>query len=154
MLQGIPERPNNDMSGDFGGQRKCLNSKQCSWIHSAAILDVWDVALSCWKYSSSWDCTMDMNVCMWSARMRTYVSPVRVVSRRIRSPISLIPQTPHTITESPPAWTCCWHAGPWIHEVASIPVHVHPPDKIGNETCQTKRHVSSRQQSNFGVQCS
>ncbi|GBM03535.1 hypothetical protein AVEN_95425-1 [Araneus ventricosus] len=24
--------------------------------------------------------------------------------------------------------------GSWIHEVVSIPVHVHPPDTIGNET--------------------
>ncbi|GBO10354.1 hypothetical protein AVEN_75202-1 [Araneus ventricosus] len=41
--------------------------------------------------------------------------------------------------------------GLWIHEVASIPVHVHPPDTIGNETCQTRQLVSSHQQFNGGV---
>ncbi|GBN40611.1 hypothetical protein AVEN_220298-1 [Araneus ventricosus] len=41
--------------------------------------------------------------------------------------------------------------GPWIHEVVSIPVHVHPPDTIGNETRQTRKLVSSHQQFNGGV---
>ncbi|GBM12899.1 hypothetical protein AVEN_114973-1 [Araneus ventricosus] len=41
--------------------------------------------------------------------------------------------------------------GPWIHEVVSIPVHVHPPDTIGNETLQTRQLVSSHQQFNGGV---
>ncbi|GBM06883.1 hypothetical protein AVEN_147826-1 [Araneus ventricosus] len=41
--------------------------------------------------------------------------------------------------------------GPWIHEVVSIPVHVHPPDTIGNETRQTRQLVSSHQQFNGGV---
>ncbi|GFS53663.1 uncharacterized protein TNCV_730801 [Trichonephila clavipes] len=31
------------MYGDFGGQRKCLNSEECSWSHSVAIMDVWGV---------------------------------------------------------------------------------------------------------------
>ncbi|GBN06339.1 hypothetical protein AVEN_61851-1 [Araneus ventricosus] len=41
--------------------------------------------------------------------------------------------------------------GPWIHEVVSIPVHIHPPDTIGNETRQTRQRVSSHQQSNGSV---
>ncbi|GBN63878.1 hypothetical protein AVEN_162319-1, partial [Araneus ventricosus] len=40
---------------------------------------------------------------------------------------------------------------PWIHEVVSIPAHVHPPDTIGNETRQTRQLVSSHQQFNGGV---
>ncbi|GBM59116.1 hypothetical protein AVEN_255656-1 [Araneus ventricosus] len=40
--------------------------------------------------------------------------------------------------------------GPWIHEVVSIPVHVHPPDTIGNETRQIRQLVSSHQQFNGG----
>jgi hypothetical protein len=41
--------------------------------------------------------------------------------------------------------------GPWIHKVVSILVHVHLLDTIGNETCQTRQHVSSHQQSNVSV---
>ncbi|GBM27614.1 hypothetical protein AVEN_27280-1 [Araneus ventricosus] len=41
--------------------------------------------------------------------------------------------------------------GSWIHEVVSIPVHVHPPDTIGNETRQTRKLFSSHQQFNGGV---
>ncbi|GBO18386.1 hypothetical protein AVEN_265414-1 [Araneus ventricosus] len=41
--------------------------------------------------------------------------------------------------------------GPWIHEVVSIPVHVHRPDTIGNKTPQTRQLVSSHQQFNGGV---
>ncbi|GBM79026.1 hypothetical protein AVEN_23065-1 [Araneus ventricosus] len=41
--------------------------------------------------------------------------------------------------------------GPWIHEVVSIPVQVHPPDRIGNQTHQTRQLVSSHQQFNGGV---
>ncbi|GBN06145.1 hypothetical protein AVEN_19601-1 [Araneus ventricosus] len=41
--------------------------------------------------------------------------------------------------------------GPRIHEVVFIPVQVHPPDTIGNETRQTRQRVSSHQQSNGGL---
>ena len=41
--------------------------------------------------------------------------------------------------------------GLWIHEVFSIPVHVYPLDTIGNETRQTKKFVSSLQQTNVGA---
>ncbi|GFX60578.1 hypothetical protein TNCV_3061511 [Trichonephila clavipes] len=41
--------------------------------------------------------------------------------------------------------------GPWIHEIVSIPVHVHQLDSIGNETRQTRQHVSSHQQSYVSV---
>ncbi|GBN29821.1 hypothetical protein AVEN_129082-1 [Araneus ventricosus] len=41
--------------------------------------------------------------------------------------------------------------GPWIHEVISIPGHVHPPDTIANKTRQTRQLVSSHQQFNGGV---
>ncbi|GBN83485.1 hypothetical protein AVEN_222795-1 [Araneus ventricosus] len=41
--------------------------------------------------------------------------------------------------------------GPWIQEVVSIPVPVHPPDTIGNKTRQTRQLVSSHQQLNGGV---
>ncbi|GBN59396.1 hypothetical protein AVEN_202009-1 [Araneus ventricosus] len=47
-----------------------------------------------------------------------------------------------------PLLTC---RGPWIHEVVSISVHVHLPETIGNETRQTRQHVSSHQQTNGGV---
>ena len=32
-----------------------------------------------------------------------------------------------------------------IHEVVSMPIHVHPLDTIGNETCLTRKHVSNHQ---------
>ncbi|GFX23349.1 hypothetical protein TNCV_4936641 [Trichonephila clavipes] len=35
------------MSEDFGGSQKCLNSKECSWSYSVAILDVRSAASSC-----------------------------------------------------------------------------------------------------------
>ncbi|GFX23784.1 uncharacterized protein TNCV_3597261 [Trichonephila clavipes] len=38
--------------------------------------------------------------------------------------------------------------GPWIHEVVSIPVHVHQLNSTGNETRQTRQRVSSHRQSN------
>ncbi|GBN77137.1 hypothetical protein AVEN_15721-1 [Araneus ventricosus] len=41
--------------------------------------------------------------------------------------------------------------GLWINDVVSILVHVHPSDTIGNETRQTRKRVSSRQQSNGSV---
>ncbi|GFX67967.1 uncharacterized protein TNCV_2288291 [Trichonephila clavipes] len=39
----------------------------------------------------------------------------------------------------------------WIHEVFSIPVHVHQLDSIGNYTRQTRQRVFGHQQSNVGV---
>ncbi|GFV72011.1 uncharacterized protein TNCV_2459441 [Trichonephila clavipes] len=33
--------------------------------------------------------------------------------------------------------------GPWIHEIVSIPVHVHQLNSIGNETRQIRERVSS-----------
>ncbi|GBL76624.1 hypothetical protein AVEN_53339-1 [Araneus ventricosus] len=39
----------------------------------------------------------------------------------------------------------------WINDVVSILVHVHPSDTIGNETHQTRKRVSSHQQSNGSV---
>ncbi|GFV32304.1 uncharacterized protein TNCV_1675901 [Trichonephila clavipes] len=44
-----------------------------------------------------------------------------------------------------------WVQGPWTHEIDSIAVHVHQLESIGNETRQTRQHVSSHQQSNAGV---
>ncbi|GBM29922.1 hypothetical protein AVEN_111230-1 [Araneus ventricosus] len=41
--------------------------------------------------------------------------------------------------------------GLWINDVVSILVHVHPSDKIGNETRQTRQRVSRHQQSNGSV---
>ncbi|GFX91980.1 uncharacterized protein TNCV_5004441 [Trichonephila clavipes] len=38
-----------------------------------------------------------------------------------------------------------------IHEVVFIPVHVHQPNSIGNETRQTRQRVCSHQQSNVSV---
>ncbi|GFV30229.1 uncharacterized protein TNCV_97051 [Trichonephila clavipes] len=40
---------------------------------------------------------------------------------------------------------------PWIHEVISVPIDVHQLDSIGNEIRQTRQRISSRQQSNVGV---
>ena len=39
---------------------------------------------------------------------------------------------------------------PWITEVLPTPVHVNLLDIIGNETSQTRQHVSNHQQSNVG----
>ncbi|GBM66885.1 hypothetical protein AVEN_263945-1 [Araneus ventricosus] len=41
--------------------------------------------------------------------------------------------------------------GLWINDVVSILVHVHLSDTIGNETRQTRQHVSNHQQSNGSV---
>ncbi|GBO26291.1 hypothetical protein AVEN_116527-1 [Araneus ventricosus] len=41
--------------------------------------------------------------------------------------------------------------GLWINDVVSILVNVHPSDRIGNETRQTRQRVSSHQQSNGSV---
>ncbi|GBM64574.1 hypothetical protein AVEN_56548-1 [Araneus ventricosus] len=90
------------ISGDLGGHWKCLKSEECSWSHLVATLDAWGVALSCWNCPNPSECTMDMKECRWSGRMLKYLSPVRVVSRRIRGPISRQLHTPHTITEAPP----------------------------------------------------
>ncbi|GFV22936.1 uncharacterized protein TNCV_2623891 [Trichonephila clavipes] len=49
------------MSGDFGGQWKCLNLKEGFWSPSVAILDVWGVILHCSNSQSPSECTMDMN---------------------------------------------------------------------------------------------
>ena len=78
------------MSGEFDGQQRC------SWSHSLAILNVWDVTLSCWNCPSSLECTKDMSKCRWSARMCTYMSPVRIVSRHKKgSHITPTACTPH-----------------------------------------------------------
>ncbi|GBN78534.1 hypothetical protein AVEN_37668-1 [Araneus ventricosus] len=90
------------ISGDLGGQWKYLKSEECSWSHLLATLDAWGVPLSCWNCPNPSECTMDMNECRRSDRMLKYLSPVRVVSRRIRGPISRQLHTSHTITEAPP----------------------------------------------------
>ncbi|GBO30566.1 hypothetical protein AVEN_158537-1 [Araneus ventricosus] len=76
--------------------------------------------------------------------MLKYLSPVRVVSRRIRGPISS--QSLHQIEQSPVD-----KQGLWINDVVSILVHVYPSDTIGNETRQTRQRVSSHKQSNGSV---
>ncbi|GBN04850.1 hypothetical protein AVEN_41606-1 [Araneus ventricosus] len=90
------------ISGDLGGQWKGLKSEECSWSHLVATLGAWGVALSCWNCPNPSECTMDMNECRRSGRMLKYLSPVRVVSRRIRGPISRQLHTSHTLTEAPP----------------------------------------------------
>ncbi|GBO20730.1 hypothetical protein AVEN_139922-1 [Araneus ventricosus] len=90
------------ISGDLGGQWKCLKSEECSWSHLVATLDAWGVALSCWNCPNPLEYTMDMNECKRSDRMLKYLSPVRVVSRCIRGPISRQLHTSHTITEATP----------------------------------------------------
>ncbi|GFX98026.1 uncharacterized protein TNCV_4906761 [Trichonephila clavipes] len=79
--------------------------------------------------------------------------PVRVVSRSIRDPISRqlhtrpIPShSIHQLEQSPVDMI-----GAWIHEVVSIPMHVHQLDSNENETRQTRKRISSHQQSNVGV---
>ncbi|GBO43579.1 hypothetical protein AVEN_253458-1, partial [Araneus ventricosus] len=52
----------------------------------------------------------------------------------------------HQIEQSPVD-----NQGPWINDVVSILVHVHPSDTIGNETRQTRQRVFSHQQSNGSV---
>ncbi|GFS51514.1 uncharacterized protein TNCV_549551 [Trichonephila clavipes] len=85
------------MSGDYGGQWKCLNSEECSWSPSVAFLDLWGVALSCLNSPSPPECTMDMNGCKRSDRMLMYLS------ESYQGPISCQLHTPHTIAEPPPA---------------------------------------------------
>ena len=82
--------------------------------------------------------------------MRTYVSESYL-------DVSGVPHHSHCTSPTPlqslhqleqfPADT----QGPWIHEVVSIPVHVHPLETIGNETRQTRQHVFTHQQPNVGV---
>ncbi|GFT10006.1 uncharacterized protein TNCV_1114621 [Trichonephila clavipes] len=55
-------------------------------------------------------------------------------------------QSTHQLEQSPVDMS-----GSWIHEVVSIPVHVHQLYSIGNETRQTRQHVSRHQQFNVGV---
>ncbi|GFV40180.1 uncharacterized protein TNCV_3953771 [Trichonephila clavipes] len=84
-------------------------------------------------------------------RQDAYV-PVRVISRRIKGPISHQLQTPHTIAGLHQLeQSSVDMLVTWIHEVVSIPVHVRQLDSIGNETRQIRQHVSSHQQSNVGV---
>ncbi|GBN11592.1 hypothetical protein AVEN_182417-1 [Araneus ventricosus] len=77
----------------------------------------------------------------------------QVVSEHIRDPYqkasckrSIPPQRLYQIKQFPVDMLV-----PWIHEVVSIPVRVHPPDTIGNETRQTWQLVSSHEQFNDGV---
>ncbi|GBM07192.1 hypothetical protein AVEN_15433-1 [Araneus ventricosus] len=98
------------------------------------------------------ECTMDMNECRLSDRMLKYLSPVRVVSRRIRGPISRQLHTSHTITEAHQIeQSPVDKQGLWINDLVPILVHVHPSDTIGNESRQTRQRVSSHQQSNGSV---
>ena len=116
----------------------CLRSLVAS--DYVAILDMQRVAFSCCNCPNPWECTMDMNGSIWSARMLIYVSPVRVVSWRIRVTISVQLHKPHTSIEPLLAWTVpCWHAG--FMDLWGC---------LGNETRQTRQHVSSHQQSDVG----
>ncbi|GBM74023.1 hypothetical protein AVEN_57822-1 [Araneus ventricosus] len=88
------------ISGDLGGQWKCLKSEECSWSYLVATLDAWGVALPCRNCPNPSECTMDI----MSVGDRTgclNLSLVRVVSKRIRGPISRQLHTSHTITEAP-----------------------------------------------------
>ncbi|GBN80200.1 hypothetical protein AVEN_119318-1 [Araneus ventricosus] len=76
--------------------------------------------------------------------MLRYLSPVRVVSRRIRGPIPS--QRLHQIEQTPVD-----KQDLWINDVVSILVHVHPSNTIGNEARQTRQCISSHQQSNGSV---
>ncbi|GFU80660.1 transposable element Tcb1 transposase [Trichonephila clavipes] len=81
--------------------------------------------------------------------MHTYLSPVRVVSRRIGVPYHakctrpMPSQSLYQLDQSPVDMK-----SPWVHEVVSIPIHVHQLDSIGNETRQN-RHVPTFQTDKF-----
>ncbi|GBN67630.1 hypothetical protein AVEN_205755-1 [Araneus ventricosus] len=45
------------ISGDFGGQWKCLKSEECSWSHLVVTLDAWGVAWSFWNRPNPSECT-------------------------------------------------------------------------------------------------
>lgn len=84
--------------------------------------------------------------------MLKYSSSVRIVSRRIRDPISQQVHTLHVIKYVPQLeQSSADMKGPWIHEFFFIPVHVHSLGIIKNEICQTRHRVSSHQQSNGGI---
>ena len=53
-----------------------------------------------------------------------------------------------TITQPLPVWTV---QDPWIHEVISLPVHIHLLNTIGNKARQIRKNVSCHQQSNVSV---
>ncbi|GBM44977.1 hypothetical protein AVEN_223059-1 [Araneus ventricosus] len=100
------------------------------------------------------------NVHVWGFRRTMKVSKVRRVSLEPHEPSldvsevpyqanckrSIPPQRLYQIKQFPVDML-----GPWIHEVVSIPEHVHPPDTIGNETRHIRQLVSSHQQFNGGV---
>ncbi|GBN09600.1 hypothetical protein AVEN_40906-1 [Araneus ventricosus] len=77
--------------------------------------------------------------------MLKYLSPVRVVSRRIRGHIS------SSTRLNSPLLTNRMGYPIWIVGVVSILVHVHPSDTIGNKTRQTRQRVSNHEQSNGSV---
>ncbi|GFW02482.1 hypothetical protein TNCV_2454981 [Trichonephila clavipes] len=83
------------MSGDLGGQRKCLNSEECSWCHRVAILNVWGCRVLLLKFPN------------WVG-MHNRHEWVQVISKNAYVPVtcqSRIPmyQGSNTIPEPPPA---------------------------------------------------
>lgn len=111
------------MPVDLGSQWKCLDSENSCCNASVAILDVWGVTLPCYNCPSP-NCTMGKNGCRRSHRMLKYLSPVIVITRCIRDPISWQPYMFHTNTEAPPYQTLhCWKSmfSSCIYEVVSIP---------------------------------
>ncbi|GBM41037.1 hypothetical protein AVEN_180944-1 [Araneus ventricosus] len=84
--------------------------------------------------------------------MLKYLSPVRVISKLSGVPYHANCTRPkpsqrlHQIEKSPVE-----KQGVWINDVVSIPVLVHPSHTIRNGTRQTRKRVSSHQQSNGSV---
>ena len=106
-------------------------------------MEVWGVALSCWNGPSTSECTMDIMDADDQPGPPVDVSGVPYHSNWTR-PTPL--QSPHQLKQSPADMQ-----GQWIHELVSMPVHVHSLDTFGNENRQTRQHVSSHQEVNLGV---
>lgn len=90
---------------------------------------------SYWNCTSPQECIYDINVCWGSARMLTFRSSIRVVTRYIRCPISRQLQKIR-----PPAWTVsCWHAGSTDSRV-SLHTHTRP-----SALYKCKQHSSDKE---------
>ncbi|GBM37275.1 hypothetical protein AVEN_244956-1 [Araneus ventricosus] len=138
------------ISGDLGGQWKCLKSEECSWSHLVATLDAWGSHCPAgivpirrnaqWTWMSVGDRAGCLSTCqnrLWTYQ-GSHITPTE--TRPIPS------QRLHQIEQSPVD-----KKGLWINDVVSILIHVHPSDTIGNETRQTRQRVTSHQQSNGSV---
>ena len=127
------------MSGEFGGQQKLRRVFLKPLCSNSGCVGCC-IAQVCWNLQWTWMDADDQPGCIRMYHLSECYLDASGVPYHSYCTCPTLIKSLHQLEQS-----LADTQGPWIHEVVCIPVQVHPLDTIGNETRQTRQHVSSHQ---------